>query len=169
MIKNERPSWDEYFLKMCETVKLRSEDLFIQHGAVLVDRFNRVIGTGYNGLIPGGTWLYGDYFDNKYQSYINCSLVDLENRDARRKWMLHAERNAMRNCSVDIRLSNPCTMYITARPCFDCMQDMIASGIKRIVHYDVTGTITEDKDTEDIKNLINVSGIIVNPIKINDK
>lgn len=159
--EHKRPEWDEYFLKVAETISLRSEDRFIRHGAVLVDRFNRIRGTGYNGLIPNGTYTM------EHPAFTGSTLVDLNDRNARRKWMLHAEKNTILNSDCNPRIIGPCTMYITARPCFNCVQDMITYGIKRIVYYDVTGTITEDKDDEDIKKLIKVSNTEVEAVKLN--
>jgi tRNA(Arg) A34 adenosine deaminase TadA len=76
-----RPSWDEYFLVLACTVSLRSEDPDIQHGAVIVNEYNHIIGTGYNGPVKGS--------DN--------SVIPFSVRDEKRKWMIHAEENAMLN------------------------------------------------------------------------
>ena len=52
MNKNNRPSWDEYFLKLAMLASERSTCPRMHCGCVLVkDRF--VLATGYNGSIPG--------------------------------------------------------------------------------------------------------------------
>jgi dCMP deaminase len=50
---NSRPSWDDYFMKIANVVKLRSND-FTQVGAVLVSILDkRIISTGYNSQRSG--------------------------------------------------------------------------------------------------------------------
>jgi dCMP deaminase len=128
-----RPSFDEYFLNIAKTVSTRSEDVFIKHGAILVDSNNHIFGTGYNGLTVG--------FDK--------SLIDTYNRDERRPYMVHAEQNALLN-SV-LRPSNS-TMYVTGEPCVNCLLSMINFGVNRICYFDSVGSITENKKTKEIKN-----------------
>ena len=45
-----RPSWDEYFIKMAEIASTRSPDPNKQVGAILVSKRNRLLSQGYNGL-----------------------------------------------------------------------------------------------------------------------
>ena len=48
----ERPSWDEYFKKICLVTKERSSCHRLQVGCLLV-KDNRIISQGYNGFLPG--------------------------------------------------------------------------------------------------------------------
>ena len=48
-----RQSWDEYFMNIAHLVKTRSTCLRRQVGAVAVSRDHRILGTGYNGPLPG--------------------------------------------------------------------------------------------------------------------
>ena len=132
-----RPSFDEYFLNMAESASTRSEDVFIQHGAIIVNSKNHIIGTGYNGFIPG--------FD------FEKSGVDPFNRDERRPYMVHAEQNALSNLE---RTSDVNTIYITGEPCLNCLIAIISHGIRRIRYIDSTGSITENEKTRHIKNVI---------------
>ena len=43
--------WDEYFMKIVNTVALKSKDPSSKMGCVIVDRERRPISFGYNGLI----------------------------------------------------------------------------------------------------------------------
>jgi dCMP deaminase len=137
----DRPNFDEYFLDIARTVSARSEDVFIQHGAVLVDYDMHIIGTGYNGFVTG--------FDK--------SLVDVYNRDERRPYMVHAEQNALLN---SVLRPNRATMYITGEPCVNCMLSMINFGVDRIFYIEGVGTITDDESTRAIKkNLFKSSDV----------
>ena len=48
-----RQSWDEYFMSIAHLVKTRSTCLRRQVGAVAVTPEHRILGTGYNGPLPG--------------------------------------------------------------------------------------------------------------------
>jgi len=144
---SKRPSWDEYFLDMARTASTRSEDLFVQHGAILVNEHNHIMGTGYNAFTPN--------FDK--------ALVDPSDRNARRPYMVHAEQNAILNSTMR---SNCSTMYVTGEPCINCMLSMINFGVKRFCYVDSVGTITDNDETRLIKkNLIDSSGVEVCSLK----
>ena len=50
--KDERPSWDEYFMQMAELTSKRSTCLRRQVGAVII-KDKHIIATGYNGAPRG--------------------------------------------------------------------------------------------------------------------
>ena len=141
MLKRHRPTVDEHMVNMAHEVKDRSEDLFIQHGCVFIHTASKhIISTGFNGLIPGAPE----------------EMVDRTDRNARRPYMLHAEKNAILNCSQHPQYIGHCTAYITGKPCFACLQDLIAFGIKRIVYDDECKSYSSyDADQPFINNLLN--------------
>lgn len=103
-------------MALAEVASMRSEDPYRKVGAVAIDFANRVIGTAYNGLAPGfeappGFW---------------------DDRDARRKFMLHAEVNL---CSLFTRGSVR-LVAITTKPCTSCMQMICAYGIQEVYYRD---------------------------------
>ncbi|MEZ5329837.1 MAG: deoxycytidylate deaminase [Verrucomicrobiales bacterium] len=111
-----RISVPEYAMALAHVASLRSEDPFRQVGAVALDHSNRVIGTAYNGLAPGfdapdGFW---------------------DDRDARRRFMLHAEVNL---CSLFTRGSAR-VVAITTMPCTSCMQMLCAYSVEEIYFRD---------------------------------
>jgi len=136
------------------TVSLRSEDPDIQHGAVIVNQYNHIIGTGYNGPVKGS--------DN--------SVIPFGIRDEKRKWMIHAEENAMLNVtqsSSERGLS--CRLYVTGQPCNNCLQRMINFGIRSIVMADRMGSITENEESVAMrKELIRMSGLEVSKIPVSN-
>jgi len=106
----------EYAMALAHVASLRSEDPFRKVGAVAIDFDNRVIGTAYNGLAPG----------------YNATPDFWADRDARRKYMLHAEVNL---CSLFTR-GNVKLVACTTKPCTSCMQMLCAYGVKEVYFRD---------------------------------
>ena len=103
-------------MALAHVASLRSEDPYRKVGAAALDFDNRVIGTAYNGLAPGynpppGFW---------------------DDREARQKFMLHAEVNL---CSL-FRRGEAKIVATTTMPCTACMQTLCAYGIKEIYYRD---------------------------------
>ncbi len=106
----------EYAMALAHVASLRSEDPFRKVGAVAIDFDNRVIGTAYNGLAPG----------------YNANSDFWNDRDERRKYMLHAEVNL---CSLFTR-GNVRLVACTTKPCTSCMQMLCAYGVKEVYYRD---------------------------------
>lgn len=111
-ILSARLTIPEYAMALAHVASLRSEDPFRKVGAVAIDFDNRVIGTAYNGLAPG--------YDATPEFWAD--------RDARRKFMLHAEVNL---CSLFTR-GNVRLVACTTKPCTSCMQMLCAYGVKEV-------------------------------------
>ncbi|MBI1932741.1 MAG: dCMP deaminase [Ignavibacteriales bacterium] len=114
-----RPSWDEYFLKLAMLVSERATCPRMHCGCVLV-RNKRILATGYNGSIPGDAHCEDD----------GCMIVD--NHCVR---TIHAEMNAIIQCSIHGVSTQGATAYITNMPCTNCSKALIAAGIKEIVIF----------------------------------
>jgi dCMP deaminase len=112
-----RISIPEYAMGLAHVASLRSEDPWRKVGAVAIDFSNRVIGTAYNGLAPG--------FDPPTGFW--------DDREARRKYMLHAEVNL---CSLFTRGAVR-LVAVTTQPCSSCMQMLCAYGIQEVYYRDV--------------------------------
>ena len=112
----ERLTIPEYAMALAHVASLRSEDPFRKVGAVAIDFDNRVIGTAYNGLAPG----------------YKADPDFWADRDARRKYMLHAEVNL---CSLFTR-GNVKLVACTTKPCTSCMQMLCAYGVKEVYFRD---------------------------------
>lgn len=136
----DRPSWNEYFIKLAQDVSLRSEDVYVKHGCILVDRkTNHIIGTGFNGLFKGA----------------DKSQIDIFDRDGRRPYMIHAEENAIMNSMVNpLNLIMGAKAYITGRSCNVCLQRLINFGIAEIYELDQPGSITDSPDQEIMREKI---------------
>ncbi len=119
MDSNKRPAWDEYFLKLAMLVSERATCPRMHCGCVLV-RDKRILSTGYNGSIPGD-----DHCDD-----VGCYVVD--NHCIR---TIHAEMNALLQCSIHGISTKGATAYVTNMPCTNCAKALIAAGIVEIVIF----------------------------------
>lgn len=120
-----RPSWDDYFMEIAETVAKRSTCLRRQVGAIIV-RDKRILATGYNGTLTG---------------LPHCEIVGCirEKKNVPSGQMqelcrgLHGEQNALLFAAangVDIKNA---TIYCTHQPCVLCAKMIIQAGITRAV------------------------------------
>ena len=107
-----RPSWDEYFKDILTCTRKRSPCRRLQVSCVLV-KDNRIISQGYNGYLPG------------------CPHKPII-KDNHEIGTIHAEQNAIIDCAKRGVSCNECTAYITHYPCFNCMKQLCAAGIKDI-------------------------------------
>ncbi len=119
MSKSKRPAWDEYFLKLAMLVSERATCPRMHVGCVLV-RDKRILSTGYNGSIPG----------DGHCEDIGCLIVD--NHCVR---TIHAEMNAILQCSIHGVSTKGATAYVTNMPCTNCSKALIGAGIKEIVVF----------------------------------
>ena len=124
--KYVRPSWDEYFLSMCDVAGTRGT---CERGRIasIITRERRIISTGYAGSPPG---------------LPHCDEVGHE-----MKSMLHEDGSVSKHCvrTIHAEMNAICqaakygifldggTLYCKATPCYTCAKSIIASGIKRVV------------------------------------
>lgn len=124
-----RPSWDEYFLKVAMLVSERATCPRMHCGCVLV-RDKQILSTGYNGSIPG----------DEHCEDVGCLIVD--NHCVR---TIHAEMNAILQCSTHGISTAGSTAYVTNMPCTNCSKALITAGIKEVVIFsDYHDTLAED-------------------------
>lgn len=126
-IKNKRPSWDEYFIKIAALVSERSTCLRHHVGAIIV-KDRRILTTGYNGA-PAGT---------KDCLELGCLRNQLNIPSGERHEIcraIHAEQNAIIQAAKHGEDVSNATIYCTHTPCIICAKMMINAGIKKIVTY----------------------------------
>ncbi len=123
--RGERPSWDEYFMRIAHEVAKRATCLRRSVGAVVVlDK--RILSTGYNGA-PTGL---------PHCSETGCLRDRLHVPSGERVELcrgLHAEMNALlQGARYGIRMDGA-TLYSTHVPCSLCSKMIINTGIVRVV------------------------------------
>lgn len=122
---DNRPSWDEYFMQMCNLVRSRSTCIRRGVGAVIV-KDNRVIASGYNGA-PKGV---------KHCAEVGCLRKQLGVPSGQRHELcraVHAEQNAIIQAANLGLAIEGATIYCTTQPCAICAKMIINAGIKRVV------------------------------------
>ncbi|MEN6317299.1 MAG: cytidine/deoxycytidylate deaminase family protein [Syntrophaceae bacterium] len=123
--KNQRPTWDVYFMDIADLVSRRSTCLRRSVGAVLV-RDRRVLATGYNGA-PSGLHHCLD---------IGCLREQLGVPSGERHELcrgLHAEQNAIIQAALHGVSVNGSTLYCTNQPCIICAKMIINAGIITVI------------------------------------
>ncbi|MBD3408806.1 MAG: dCMP deaminase [Ignavibacteriales bacterium] len=127
--RSGRPDWDEYFLKLAMLVSERATCPRMHCGCVLV-RDKRILATGYNGSIPG----------QPHCDDVGCMIV--ENHCVR---TIHAEMNALLQCSLHGVSTKGATAYVTNMPCTNCAKALIGAGVAEVVIFsDYHDTLAEE-------------------------
>jgi dCMP deaminase len=140
-MQKQRPSWDEYFMKLVQVVRERADCTRRKVGALIVKDF-RIITTGYNGT-P--------------HNIKNCSEGGCERCKKRDEgkinWYeyeescicIHAEQNAIIQAAYLGTSTKGGTMYSTTSPCSSCAKLIINAGIIQYVysesHHDNQGLV----------------------------
>lgn len=126
MLGYDRPSWDEYFMKLANEVATRTTCIRRAVGAVIV-KDRRILTTGYNG-VPTGL---------RHCAETGCLREQLKVPSGQRHEIcrgLHAEQNAIIQAArhgVDI---TGATIYVNTQPCVVCAKMLINAGIVEVVY-----------------------------------
>lgn len=100
----------------------RSKDNSTQVGACIVNKDNKIVSVGYNGMPTG--------CDDDEMPWERSAENEL---DTKYPFVCHAELNAILNSNIGNLVG--CTVYVTLFPCNECAKAIIQSGIKRVVYY----------------------------------
>jgi dCMP deaminase len=131
--------WNEYFLNIAESVKLKSKDRRTQIGAVIVGRNNEIVSTGYNSFPRG----------------INDDVEERQIRPEKYFWMVHGEMNSILNAARIGVSTNGCKMYLTCGvPCSNCGRAIINAGITEVYCKTEDTTKNREKWDEESKRTI---------------
>ncbi|MCG7420124.1 ComE operon protein 2 [Macrococcus epidermidis] len=114
----ERIQWKEYFMAQSQLLALRSTCTRLSVGATIV-KDNRIIAGGYNGSVSGEVHCIdeGCYIENGH-----CIRT------------IHAEMNALLQCSKMGVSTEGADIYVTHFPCIHCTKSIIQAGIKKIYY-----------------------------------
>ncbi len=117
MDKKQR-EWDEYFMRIAETVAEKSKDPSSKMGCVIVDKNKRVVSLGYNGMVQGA----------------DESKMTLSERPMKYYFAVHSEMNALIFAYQDVA---GCTLYNRVATCENCLKHCLQAGIKRFVYKEL--------------------------------
>src|SRR5437868_14568969 len=107
------PSWDEYYLNICQVVAQRSKDPNTQIGCVIIGPAHEIRSTGYNSFPRG----------------IRDDVPERLVRPVKYLWIEHAERNAICNAARMGTATEACPIYVAIMPSMDCAGSILPAGI----------------------------------------
>ena len=110
-------NWDEYAMSIAEVVAKKSKDPWCKVGVVILREDHSIASVGYNGFPQGVE-------------------EDWSDREERRKYVIHAEQNALRYTQP----GEGKTLVSTLLPCRDCLKTIAAYKIKRVLYKDIYHT-----------------------------
>jgi dCMP deaminase len=110
-----RISFEDMAIKVADVIKDRSEDPYKKVGVCVLNKEGRILSVGYNGLL------------SKQQVSNNF----WEDRDERRKFIIHAETNAL---ACITRYDEPYILASTLLPCANCAINICSHGIKHVYY-----------------------------------
>lgn len=123
---DDRPSWDDYFLRITDLVASRSTCLRRKVGAVLV-REKRILATGYNGAPQGLA----------HCLEIGCLREKEAVPSGQRHELcrgIHAEQNVIIQAARHGVSTIGSTLYCTTHPCIICTKMLINAGVAAIYY-----------------------------------
>ena len=138
----QRISWDEYFMAQSHLLSLRSTCSRLSVGATIV-KDKRIVSGGYNGSIKG----------DEHCIDVGCKVV--EGHCVR---SIHAEINAILQCSKFGVGTEGATIYVTHFPCLNCTKSIIQAGIKEICYAN------DYRNNEYAQELLEKSGVVVRKV-----
>lgn len=121
----DRPSWNEYFMKIAEILATRSTCIRRKVGTVIV-KDKRILATGYNG-VPVGV---------AHCNVTGCLREKNHIPSGQRQEIcraLHAEQNAIIQAARFGICIKDSVMYCTLQPCITCAKMIINAGINEVI------------------------------------
>lgn len=170
---NERIGKNQYFFSIARQVAQRSTCLRRHVGSIIVDEFDRIIATGYNGAPAKQT----DCLERGYCYRERNNIPSGEHYEA--CLSIHSENNALLQAGLNAR---NCNIYIYAEirrefeygdvlwepiityPCIMCSRLILNTGIKGVYIYDYDGAIYNtsqeiyDMSLKEMDKFVNNSG-----------
>ena len=122
----QRPSWDEYFMEVCEAISKRATCERGRSGCVIA-KDKQILVTGYVGA-PAGL-PHCDEIGHQFKKTLHED-GSVTNHCVR---TVHAEQNAICQAAKLGIPINGATLYCRMTPCRTCAMLIINCGIKRVV------------------------------------
>jgi dCMP deaminase len=131
--KKQRPSFQQIYLRLAETLSARSTCKRLQVGTVITSTdFRKVLAVGYNGNATG----LQNSCDRDEPGNCGC---------------LHSEENAVINCDSPRSLEK--VAFVTHLPCVQCAKRLINLGNVKAVYY---GQDYRIKDSLDVLKSVGI-------------
>ncbi|AYP68756.1 deoxycytidylate deaminase [Bacillus phage vB_BpsS-36] len=139
-----RPSWDEFFMRKALLTSERATCSRLKVGAVIVQGKHE-IASGYNGSASGE---------------VHCIDEGCLMRDNHCIRTIHAEQNALLQCSKLGVSSQGASVYCTHFPCLHCTKSLVTAGIKEVVY------LNDYKNDEYAIHLLTQAGVNIRKVEL---
>ena len=140
-------TWDEYFMGVASLSALRSKDPNTQVGCCIVDKNNKILSVGYNGLPRGCD-------DDEFPWDREGNLLD-----TKYPFVAHAELNAILNSKTPL---DDARLYVTLFPCNECAKAIIQACIKEVLY--ASDKYADTDGTKASKKMLTSAGITLKQI-----
>jgi dCMP deaminase len=128
----ERPTWDQFFMKIVDTTALRAT-CDRGRSAAVITRDNRILSAGYVGNVSGMPHCdeVGHTMRHITEKSVNDGAIYHDGDHCIST--VHAEANAIANAARNGVPLLGATMYCSMTPCFSCAKLIVQCGIKRVI------------------------------------
>ena len=126
------PNRDDRYMGLAFIHASFSKDPSTQVGAIIVNKNNEIVGTGYNG--PPAS--------------INDNEIDWS-RPNKYAYIKHAELNAIKHSSE----TDGTTLYVTGMPCDKCMLEIADAKISNIIYFEMNKIVDSCSMLADISKI----------------
>ncbi|HVB40901.1 MAG TPA: deaminase [Terriglobales bacterium] len=123
---DDRPGWDEYFMRIARIVALRSNCVKRKVAAIIV-RDRRIISTGYNGTPRGVA-------NCNQGGCPRCNGLAASGTRLDECVCSHGEENAIVQASYHGIAIKDGVLYSTMSPCLQCTKMIINAGIREVIY-----------------------------------
>lgn len=137
----KRPSMEETFFSIAETLAKRATCPRRHVGCVIVDRYNSIVAEGYNGSPAGMP---------------HCQDVGCIDEGGHCVRAVHAETNAVASAARRGVSLEGCSAYCTLLPCIQCAQILVTAGV-HIVYYDESYERPEASTLKELTGRLNLT------------
>jgi dCMP deaminase len=146
-----RPTWDDYYMNIAWDVSIRSNCSRRPVGALIVVA-RSIVSTGYNGT-PFGVKNCNE------GGCPRCASNALRHQGYETCLCVHAEQNAILLAARHGTATDLSSLYVTLRPCFGCLKEVIQAGIREIVYDQPFNYIDEMEET--YQRLLIEAGVVM--------
>lgn len=118
--------WVKRFIEQAHTWASYSKDPSTQVGAVLVTESCKIVGQGYNGLLPG---MNDDYTDHYMD--VDGTKHKPKNRDFKLAHTIHAEINAFAS-KLSVNTNEKLYLFVSKPMCSECAKHAVLNGVTAV-------------------------------------
>ena len=122
-----RITFEELAINIAKCASERSEDRHRKVGCCVMNKEGMILSIGYNGLKP--------------KQKMSASFWS--NREERRKYVIHAEMNALACIN---KYDKPFILACTLLPCSCCAKVIVSMGIEKVLYIDEYDLDSTSKD-----------------------